>query len=265
MTFQPVVAGAGIVGWKFLQSTYDKQFDAFTKSPQLARDSDYFLEKIGAITSAEDLVNDRRLLGVALGAFGLQDDINNKYFIQRILGDGTLDDEALANKLADDRYSKLSKAFGFGPGEVRMTGISSKMLDIASRNQVESFEIAVGKTDEAMRIALYAQHELVEIAKDSRTENTKWFGVIGLPPLREMIETALGLPEGFGQVDIDKQVEIFQDRLQSITGSSDISQFTDPDALERITNLYLARAQIEQFNTATSSSAIALQLLQSAY
>lgn len=262
MTFQPVVAGAGIVGWRFLQATYDKQFEAFATSPQLARDTDYFIENIGSITSAEGLVSDRRLLSVALGAFGLQDDINNKYFIQRILEDGTLDDDALSNKLADDRYGKLSAAFGFGPGEVRTTGSLIKMLEVASDNETGSFEIAVGETDEVMRIALYAQHELVDIAGDSLTESTKWFSVIGLPPLREMFETALGLPEGFGQVDIDKQVEMFQDRLQSMTGSSDIAQFTDPEALERITNLYLARAQIEQFNTATSSAAIALQLLQ---
>ncbi len=263
MTFQPVIAGAGIVGWRFLQSTYVKQFEAFAKSPQLSRDSTYFLQNIGSVSSAEDLVNDRRLLGVALGAFGLQDDINSRYFIQRILGDGTSDSDALANKLADKRYRKLSDAFGFGPGEVRRTVDSQAMLEIAARNQVEEFEVAVGESDETMRIALYAQHELVDIANGSQSETSKWFTVLGLPPLRKMFETGLGLPSGVGQVDIDKQVEIFQDRLSSLTGSSDISQFNGPESMERITNLFLARSQIEQFNSATSSSAIALQLLQS--
>ena len=49
-------------------------FDTFTKSIELKRDTEYFQEKISSITSAEELVSDRRLLTVALGAFGLQDD-----------------------------------------------------------------------------------------------------------------------------------------------------------------------------------------------
>ena len=58
MTYQPVIAGAGLVGWRFLQRTYDAQFDAFTKSPRIQRDSDYFLENIGSVTSARELVSD---------------------------------------------------------------------------------------------------------------------------------------------------------------------------------------------------------------
>lgn len=263
MTFQPVVAGAGIVGWKFLQSTYVKQFEAFSKSPQLARDSTYFLENIGNVTSAKELVDDRQLLSVALGAFGLQDDINNKYFIQKILSDGVSDDDALANKLADKRYRKLSEAFGFGPGEIRQTANINAMLNVAAKNQVEEFEIAVGETDQTMRVALYAQHELVEVVGGEQSERTKWFTVLGLPPLREVFEVALGLPSGIGQVDIDQQVDIFQDRFRSVLGISDLSSVSDADVMERLTNLYLARSQIQNFSAATSSGAIALQLLQS--
>ena len=85
MSYQPVIPSAGLAGWNFLQRTYDAQFKAFNASAQLQRDTDYFREKVGEIQSAEDLVKDRRLLSVALGAFGLQDDIDNRYFIQKIL------------------------------------------------------------------------------------------------------------------------------------------------------------------------------------
>lgn len=262
MSFQPVVAGTGIVGWKFLQNTYAKQFEAFSKSPQLSRDSTYFLENIGSISTAEELVNDRRLLGIALGAFGLQEDINSKAFIQKVLSDGTGDDQALANKLADKRYKKLSEAFGFGPGEFRKTSSPNAMRDIAARQQVQEFEIAVGNTSATMRIALNAQRELPEIIEGSQSERSKWFTVLGLPPLREMFEVALGLPSGVGQVDIDQQVEIFRERLQSTIGSSEVGGLADPNLMERFTNLYLARSQVAEFNAATSSSAIALQLLR---
>ena len=74
MSFQPVIPLGGYAGWTFLQRTREAQQQAFETSPQLARDVTYFEEKIGGITSAGDLVDDRRLLRVALGAFGLDDE-----------------------------------------------------------------------------------------------------------------------------------------------------------------------------------------------
>ena len=264
MSFQPVVTAPGLAGWRFLQRTYDSQFEACNKSPQLQRDSDYFLEKIGTITSAADLVKDRRLLGVALGAFGLQDDIDNRYFMQRILEDGSKHDDALANRLSDDRYQRLSAAFGFGPGELRETGNGDAMQALVAQNRVQSFEVAVGEQDASMRIAMYAARELPMLADKDVSEDARWFTMMGLPPLREMFETALGLPSSFGQIDIDKQAEIFRDRTQSVLGNDDMAQFSDPEVMERFTNLYLARAQIAGFSAVQSSGANALQLLSAA-
>lgn len=262
MTFIPVVPAQGIAGWQFLQRTYDSQFKAFTKSPVLERDTKYFLENISKVKTAEQLVSDRRLLGVALGAFGLQDDINNRYFIQKILQDGTIDDKSLANKLADDRYKKLSEAFGFGPGEIRRTGISGFMSDIAEKNKVQSFEVSVGEQNDSMRIALYAQRELVDLSKQDVSDDAKWFSMMALPPLRSMFETALGLPASFGQIDIDQQKSVFQDRMRTITGDASFDQFSDPELREKLTNLYLARSQIANQNFNFSSQANALTLLQ---
>lgn len=264
MTFQPVVVGPGLVGWQFLQRTYDTQFEAFNKSPLLDRDSKYFTENIGEVITAKDLVADRRLLGIALGAFGLQDDLNNRYFIQRILEDGTEDEDALANKLADNRYKKFAEAFRFGPGEIPNTTIPFKMEEIVELNRIQAFEIAVGNVDETMRIAMYAERELGNLAADDIEEEARWFRVLGLPPLRKLFETALGLPPGFGQIEIEQQAEVFRERTRALTGEDTVAQFTDPEALEKLTRIYLARAQIAQFNTATSSASNALQLLQAA-
>ena len=65
------------------------------------------------------------------------------------------------------------------------------------------------------------------------------------------------------QVDIDRQLEIFQDRADSIFGSPSPAQFSDPEKLEDLVTQYLARAQIQSIGTGSSSAAIALTLLQS--
>lgn len=262
MTYQPIVAGTGLTGWRFLQATYDKQFEAFTKSASLQRDVDYFRENLAKIDTAEQLVADRRLLSVALGAFGLQDDINNKYFVQKILEDGTTANDALANRLADDRYKDLSAAFGFGPQEVQRNKLNYFAEDIIARYEAQSFEVAVGQQDDTMRIALYGSRTLEEMAVEDKSENVLWFNVMGEGPLRTLFETALGLPSGIGSVDLERQLGIFKDKALRMFGDDSIAQFSDPEKREKLVTAYMARVQINQNTASFSPAAAALQLLQ---
>lgn len=261
MTFQPVIPSGGIVGWRFLQRTYESQLQSFSSSAANERETKYFLDNIGKIQSAEELVSDRRLLQVALGAFGLEGDLDNRFFIRKILEDGTQADDALSNRLADKRYREFSDAFGFGPGAVRKTALTSDMEQIAQANLTARFEIAVGESDETMRISLYAQRELSDLANKTSGADTKWFDLMGLPPLRSMMETALGLPSSFAQLDIDKQLVEFKARLLKLTGSEDLAQFSDPKSIEKLTDTYLARSQIAQLQNTISPAQTALILL----
>jgi hypothetical protein len=101
MSFAPILPLSGTAGWALLKRTMAAQSATLNATPEMARDANYFSANIGKITSADQLVNDRRLLKVALGAFGLEGDIANKAFIKRVLTDGTQSKTALANKLAD--------------------------------------------------------------------------------------------------------------------------------------------------------------------
>lgn len=264
MTFQPVIPSGGVVGWRFLQRTYEAQIDSFSQSGVNQRETQYFLENISNVLTVEDLVSDRRLLQVALGAFGLEEDLDNRFFIQKILQDGTRADDALSNRLSDKRYREFSQAFGFGPGEVRKTTLIPDMEKIARNNLVSRFEIAVGESDETMRISLYMQHTLADLAEGSGSTDTKWFDLMGLPPLRSMMQTALGLPSSFAQLDLDKQLSVFKARLSQLTGSDDLSQFTQPDAVSKLTDTYLARSQIAQIQSTISPAQTALILLGAA-
>lgn len=261
--FQPVLISSGLVGWQFLQRTYDQQFEAFGQSAQLKRDTDYFAENIGNVTTAEELVSDRSLLTVALGAFGLQDDINNRFFIEKMLSEGTTADDALANRFTDSRYSDFSAAFGLGPSEVRQTSRAGFAEDIIARFQSNSFEIATGNQDVTMRTALYAERVLPDVVTGESSEATKWFSIMGQPPLRTLFETAFGLPDAFGQADIDFQLGVFQDRASRLFGVSDPAEFAEPENLDRIISAFLARSQIEAGGAGASSGAIALTLLRS--
>ena len=262
MSFQPVLPATGLVGYRFLERTAESQQAAFRAAPTIARDADHFRERISGIGSAAELVADRRLLRVALGAFGLQDDLPNRFFVRKVLEEGTSRPDALANRLTDDRYKALAQAFGFGepePPRTREPGFAEK---IVSRFEAQEFEIAVGRQDETMRLALYAARELGTIAAGDGGADTKWFRIMGTPPLRRVFETALGLPRAFGQQDINQQLETFRERSERIFGTGDVAGFADADTRDRLVRQFVVRAQIEAAPSA-GPGAVALALLQS--
>ncbi|HBQ37085.1 MAG TPA: flagellar protein [Rhodobacteraceae bacterium] len=262
--FQPVVPFGGFAGWSFLNRTIDNQKDAYAKSPEVARETKYFEDNIGKIKTAEDLVSNRRLLKVALEAFGLGDDINNKFFIRKVLEDGTLTNDALANKLSDKRYLKFSQAFGFGDFSVPSTTLSDFGSKITSAFKERQFETAIGNQNENFRLALGIDRELTEIAGKDLAEDTMWFTIMGNPPMRKVFETAFNLPKSFGTLDLDKQLETFKDKARSAFGDDGIKQFATPEKQEDLTRLFLLRADIQALNINTSGSHTALTLLQNA-
>ncbi|MBO9476271.1 DUF1217 domain-containing protein [Shimia sp. R11_0] len=260
MTYQPIVVGSGLVAWNFMQRTMETQTTAFENSAVVQRDLDYFAENIGKVESAEDLVNDRRLLRVALGAYGLDDDLNNKFFVQKILSDGTQADDALSNRLADKRYREFSEAFGFGDLGGPWHKTPSFVENIKEDYLARQFETAVGNQDENLRFAMNAMRELDDIALSGQSDNTNWFTVMGNPPLRKVFETAFGLPTEFGSLDLDKQLETFRERLEDLTGNGEISQFVGSDTREAIVERFLLMSEIGNVSVA-SSGQIALTLL----
>lgn len=268
MSFQPILLTNGIIGWNFLKSTYDDQMENFKKNPVLERDNDYFAENIAKVETAEDLVKDRRLLSVALGAFGLDDQIDNKALIQKVLEDGTSADDNLASRLDDGRWVDFSKAFGFGAGETRTTGDAAAMAGIVSDNEFQSFEVAVGEQDEALRIALYAQRELQDIiypedaGEDGPTINAQWYNIIGQPQLADMMKVALNLPSETDLIDVDQQVEVYKEAAQRYLGTDDLTEFADPEKMDDLITKYLARSEIAALGSSLSPAATALSLLQ---
>jgi len=262
MTFQPVIAGTGYAGWRFLSQTLPAQQQAFRESTVVANATTYFRANIGAVRTVDDLMADRRLLTVALGAFGLDDDIGNTAFIRKVLAEGTLSDDAFANRLSDNRYAAFSRELGFGDLGAR-TGLFFFADEMLSRYEARQFERAVGEQNGDMRLALNLGQALSEVTSEIPNPATQWFGVMGNPPLRSIFEKALGFPAGFGSIDIDQQREAFQDRALATFGTDKVADFAEPQLQERLIRLFLIRSEAADSNS-YSSGATALALLRAA-
>jgi hypothetical protein len=261
MTFSPAIIGTGYAGWTSLKRSQTVQAAALAKSPKIRLDEDYFRAKIGAVTTADDLVNDRRLLKVALTAFGLEADLNSKAFIRKVLTDGTLKTDALANKLTDKQYLKFSGAFGFGDFSIPRTKLSDFADKTLALYRTRVFEAAVGDTNTDFRLALNAEREIAALAKKTNSEDSKWFTIMGNTPMRTVMQTALGLPTSVASLDLDRQLGIFKERAASVFGDATVAQFTNPEKVEKLVKTYLLRSEIASYSAQNSRSSAVLTLL----
>lgn len=264
MSFTPALPLTGYAGWVFLKRTAATQQTVLNAQPEARRDETYFRENIGKIDTAAELVADRRLLKVALGAFGLEQDIDSKAFIQKVLEGGTLQAGSLANKLADKQYQKLSASFGFGDFKAPRNKLSDFPDKILAAYKARSFEVAVGTQNEDLRLAMNAEREMAALAAKSTTSNdARWYSVLGSPPLRRVLEKALGLPTAFSSLDIDRQLEAMKDKARSQFGTDQIADFGDPATMEKLLRRFLIRSEAEAYRSQFGASA-ALTLMSNA-
>lgn len=262
MSFQPVLPLAGYAGWGFLKRSMARQQAVQQALPAQQRDEAYFRDRIGKADTAEKLVNDKRLLRIALTAFGLEGDVNSKAFIRKILEGGTLKEGSLANKLADKQYQKFAAAFGYGDYSVPRTKMSTFPDEILAQFRARSFETAVGAENNTYRLAMNAEREIPALAAKGSGEDTKWYTLLGSAPLREVLQTALGLPKSFSSIDIDQQVSVLKRKTEAAFGSPNLSQFKEPAKLESLVRRFLLQSEMQGQTGASSPAATALALLR---
>ncbi|MEL7347252.1 MAG: DUF1217 domain-containing protein [Pseudomonadota bacterium] len=260
MTFTPAVPASGVLGLTLLDRSYDRQFEAFTQSPAIERAVADFEARAGEITTAEELVQDRGLLEVALGAFGLEDELPKRALIRRVLEEGTLDQRSLANRLVDPAWRRFSETLALDTGG--RLAIPSVRREIVDAFRERQFERAVGDQDVNLRLALNFRREIADIAAAPDVERSGWFRVIGSTPLRTVIFGALGLPDSFAAIDVDSQVARLNDRAAQVFGDVSPAVFTDPDVVEDAVRRFLVRGEIEQGPTLNTPGGAALGLLQ---
>lgn len=259
MPINPVIPLSGLGGWKFLERTQVRQQDLFNRSADIQRDVDYFRENIGKVETTQDLVTDRRLLNVALGAYGLGAEIDKRAFVRNILDEGVFEPRSFANRLGNPAYIALTEMFSFADGGFFPT--SGRVDEIVDKFLTVSFEEAVGEVDNSMRLSLNFKREMADLAGQGLTETTGWLRALGSKPIRAVLEGAFNLPAAFSQIDIDQQVGVFIDKSKQIFGSASIDVFADPEVLDSAIKRFQLREQINNGPNANTRGMSALSIL----
>ncbi|TDK35127.1 DUF1217 domain-containing protein [Rhizobium deserti] len=79
----------------------------------VSRESKYYEENIGKVTSVDEFVDDYRLYSYAMKAYGLSDMTYGKAFMKKVLESDLTDSASFANSLTDKRYAAFAAAFNF--------------------------------------------------------------------------------------------------------------------------------------------------------
>ena len=123
---------------------------------------------------------------------------------------------------------------------------SSFLDSLAQKYTQAQFQKTVGDVSDSLRKALYAQQMLPKV--------TNWYSVIADTNLAAVVHTMLNLPDSFGAVDVDQQVNILKSKMN-------IADFKDPVKFTKLLNRYVAVASSTETSAVNDPSGL-LQLVQ---
>ncbi len=176
----------------------------------------YYLANVSKLESIDDLMADKRLLDLALSSYGLDPAIEKPERIREMLEGGVSDPNSPANKLTDKRYAGFVSAFNFMEYGETATTFNRAQRPAIDKYLRQTLEQNAGTENEGVRLALYFERKAPDI--------TSFYEILADPALAKVVRTALGLPDSFASADIDRQVKLFEEKL-------DIDDFTDPEKL----------------------------------
>lgn len=222
--------------------------------PDVARETEYYLSKIGSIKSIDEFMADSRVYNYALKAHGLEDMAYAKALIRKVITEGNTDKDAFANKLVDSRYSALVESLNFEALGDAATSVEKAQKGVVDRYQRQTLEQDAGEENPGVRLALYFERLAPTIKSGME--------ILADDALSQVVRTALQMPTEFIGGDLDRQADYINEMIN-------VEDFQDPAKvakfLERFTALWEVENAQDNYDPAVlfapSSNGISADLL----
>ena len=211
------------------------------------REINAFNERIGNITTAEDLVNDYETFSFVMKAFDLEDQIFGKAMMKKVLSSDATDKKSLLNKLTDNRFKELYTAMGFTAGVKEDDSFTDPdwVQSIVDRYVDQKLINAQLDDNSSVGHVLHFQQKV----ENGNIKN--WYSVLADTTLKEFFMTSFGLPDAFSNTDIDAQARLLEKKF-------DLEKLSDPAEIEKLTKRYLALSDDSSSTTASSNPIVQL-------
>lgn len=213
--------------YKLISADLATSLKRVAEQPDVKRESEYYLAKIGSIKSVDAFFADSRLYNYAMKAHGLEDMAYAKAFMRKVLTEGVDTADAFANKLSDSRYKELAESLNFARHGEAATSFERAQKGVVDKYSRQTLEVSAGNENTGVRLALYFERMASSISSG--------YSIIADDAISQVVRTALQLPTEFVGTDVDRQAAYYEDVL-------DLADFQDPvkvgTFLERFTAMW---------------------------
>jgi len=218
------------------------------KQPIVKRETDYYRQNIASVRTVDEFLKNDRLYNYAIKAWGLGEMGFAKGMIKKVLTDPDF-----AFGLIDKRYREFAKAFDFNKNGAETTSGELATHATVNKYMQQTLEESAGESNEGTRLALYFTRTIGSMVQKGDLSKEDWaYQLISDKALRQVVFTALAIPEQVGASDVDAQKRMLENRISYAT-------LADPRKLEKFIGQF--SAMYDRQNTTPTDAA--LTLLQS--
>ncbi|MBC7311655.1 MAG: DUF1217 domain-containing protein, partial [Rhizobium sp.] len=227
------------------QVRYLEDAELETAQEEAEAEAEYYQETILGITSAAELLADRRLVDVVLIAKGFDPDEVTDDFLKQVFQSDLSDEKSFVNQQEDEAWAELLASFNFDAdglltrdsvGTVQQRGAVLEAQNLYLHQVLEEEQ---GNSNAGVRLALYFERVAPTL--------TDAYDLLGDDALLETFRVAFGFTEDFSNMDIDMQAALVEKNL-------DLSEMQDPEKMKKFLQRFTAMYDTE--NADYSSSAL---------
>ncbi len=179
-----------------------KQAAQFAQNPQVKKEIEYFRQKAASVKTPEEFFKDQRLMKFALSAYTLEAEQQFPARIKQIMMSDPKDPKALANRMADPRYSEINKDFAFGQTGTANLKLSKFVDKVVEKYTTSEYEKKLGDQNPALREAAYFKRKIGNV--------TDVYQILGDKVLRGVVFDTLGIPAEVANQSVEKQADLMK-------------------------------------------------------
>lgn len=191
------------------------------RDPEIRREAAYYLANIGKVKTLDQFLQNYRLYSFAMKAFGLDDMIDSRGFMRRVLREGVADKNAFALKLEDERFATFAAAFNFKDYGADATKMETARDPVVARYKRSMMEANEGESNPAVRLALNFRRRIEGMTfkegapaagadpapSATKARRADVLSLLAEPALAEVLRTSLGMSREAAMGSLEKQVE----------------------------------------------------------
>ena len=136
--------------YNLINRDLSRSLERVQSQPMVQRETEYYQENIGRVTSIEEFVNDDRLFRYAMKAHGLDDMAYAKAFMVKVLEEGISDPDSFANKLTDKRYVEFARTYNFAAGGADTTNYNPAQKGTVDKYLTRAIKNGTAPNDPAL-------------------------------------------------------------------------------------------------------------------